>query len=391
MGYTCLYRTGRRCKPLIKSIGYVTHRQRGEARPEGALPSGRFPEDAVSCRFSASSGIPDSFTLVPRTSTTGSSHSVKKAASNTQYPALATEIGAGPFRLDDGDAYRRWRDRKLRDYPARADELIVEVADPRSLSQAEAAEMLRICRKTNMVVYSSGLGELAEKDIPRQLGAQFGLQHLDPNMLADDDGITSLHVVPGKLRRGYIPYSNRRLLWHTDGYYNTAQQQIRAFILHCVSPAAEGGVNSLMDPELVYIELRDRDPELVRALMQPDAMTIPANEEAGAETRPAQTGPVFSLDPDSGCLHMRYTARTRSIEWKQDPAVDAAREQLEALMEEGAPHVFTCRLESGQGVMSNNVLHKRSGFENDEEAGRSRLIYRARYYDRIAGTELELN
>ena len=34
--------------------------------------------------------------------------------------------------------------------------------------------------------------------------------------------------------------------------------------------------------------------------------------------RAAQTGPVFSIDPASGDLHMRYTARTRSIEWKQD-------------------------------------------------------------------------
>ena len=30
----------------------------------------------------------------------------------------------------------------------------------------------------------------------------------------------------------------------------------------------------------------------------------------------AQGGPVLSVDPASGALHMRYTARTRSIEWR---------------------------------------------------------------------------
>ncbi len=33
---------------------------------------------------------------------------------------------------------------------------------------------------------------------------------------------------------------------------------------------------------------------------------------------------------------------------------------------------------------SNNVLHDRAGFSDDES--HRRLLYRARYYDRIAGT-----
>jgi hypothetical protein len=41
-------------------------------------------------------------------------------------------------------------------------------------------------------------------------------------------------------------------------------------LLHCVRPAASGGVNRLLDPELAYIALRDAVPALVRALMQPD-------------------------------------------------------------------------------------------------------------------------
>ena len=141
--------------------------------------------------------------------------------------------GASPFSLQDKEAYRCWREQKLHAYPETAESLVVEVGDPRALTEAEAGAILRVCRKTNMAIYASQTGGLEHKTIPRAIGERFGLQRLDNNMLADDDGITSLQVVPGKSRRGYIPYSNRRLLWHTDGYYNSAERRIRAFVLHC--------------------------------------------------------------------------------------------------------------------------------------------------------------
>ena len=163
-----------------------------------------------------------------------------------------------------------------------------------------------------MAVYASPLAGVADKDIPRRLGARLGLARLHANPLADEDGITSLMAAPGKSARGYIPYSSQRLLWHTDGYYNAPQERIGAFILHCVQPAAEGGDNRLLDHEIAYILLRDADPDFVRALCAPDAMTIPAHVDDGTEIRSAQAGPVFSTDADTGALHMRYTTRTRS-------------------------------------------------------------------------------
>ena len=248
--------------------------------------------------------------------------------------------------------------------------------------------LLQVCRKTNMAIYASRLGELADKLIPRRLGEQFGLIRLDSNLLADEDAVTSLQVAPEKSGRGYIPYSNRRLLWHTDGYYNPPERRVRAFVLHCVTPAARGGGNALLDPEIAYLRLRDENPEFIRALMAPDALTIPANTEEGGENRPAQTGPVFSVDPATGSLHMRYTARTRSIEWKPDAATRNAVQALERLLAGDSPHVFGYRLAAGEGLLCNNVLHNRTEFADDVDKGVSRLIYRARYYDRIRGTEL---
>ena len=223
-----------------------------------------------------------------------------------------------PFDLADDRTYQRWREWKLSDYPGAAEDLIVSVANPFRLSPAEKQGLLSRCQKANAAIYRITAGDFADKELVGSLGRQFGLVRLDRNLRADEDSITSLKVVPETRGTYYIPYTNRPLNWHTDGYYNTLDEQVRGVVLHCVSDAAEGGENVYLDHEMAYVLLRDENPEYLAALMQPDAMTIPANTEDGVEIRPAQTGPVFSVEPHSGSLHMRYTARTRSIAWKDD-------------------------------------------------------------------------
>ena len=208
--------------------------------------------------------------------------------------------------------------------PVDPSELIVQIDNPEKLSPAEMHAMQDRIKRTNMAIYSLNSASPMNKQQLRLLGEQFGLLQLDPNMLADEDGVTSLEVVPGKSLRGYIPYTNNRLQWHTDGYYNVDEKRIQAFILHCVRPAEVGGENALLDPEIVYLYMRKENPDYIQALMSDNAMTIPANTEAGTETRAAQAGPVFSVTA-AGHLHMRYTARTRSIEWAQDAVTQAAK------------------------------------------------------------------
>ena len=219
----------------------------------------------------------------------------------------------GPFDPDAETAYRAWRERKLRDSPAHLPDLQVRVGDPRALTATEHAALSRCCRRANMVIYESPL-LTADKDLPRLLARQFGLTRLDRNWLADDDGISSVAVADGGGRGDYIPYTDRPIRWHTDGYYNPPARRIWAMVLHCVRSAAAGGENALLDHEIAYLLMRDEDPALARALMQPDAMTIPARTDDGGIVRPAESGPVFHVDPGTGALHMRYTARTRSIE-----------------------------------------------------------------------------
>lgn len=291
-----------------------------------------------------------------------------------------------PFDLDDDKSYQLWRDMKLDNYPQTLEELVVEISNPKKLSDAEFQAMHQLCQKANMVIYVSSFFD-EDKTVPKHLGEQFGLSNLNHNWLADDDAITSLTVNAEGSHPQYIPYTNRAIKWHTDGYYNKSDQQIWGLLLHCVQPAKEGGQNQLMDHEIAYIKIRDENPDFIRALMLPDAMTIPARlNDEGREERVAETGPVFSVDPVTGNLHMRYTARTRSIEWKDDAVVKQAVKFLEQLLESDSPYIFRGTLQAGMGLVSNNVLHDRSGF-HDNGSGR-RLLYRARYFDRMKSTNV---
>ena len=290
-------------------------------------------------------------------------------------------ILASAFDLSDDRSYSAWREQKIANYPSNLGELAVEIDNPHSLSEVEVTAIRRACLRANMAIYSCS-GEDADKSVVTDLGRHFGLQHLDNNLYASDEGISALQVSAERRQFEYIPYSNKAISWHTDGYYNPLERKIHAMVLHCVRPAAQGGENALMDHEMLYLLLRDENPSYIEALMQPEVMTIPANVENGEEIRPEQTGPVFSVDAQTGHLHMRYTARTRSIEWKQDKTTLAAVKCLEEILASDSPYIFQHRLSAGQGLICNNTLHTRSAFE-DEEGSLGRLVYRARFFERV--------
>jgi len=299
-------------------------------------------------------------------------------------PTSQRPSAGSPFDLNDPSGYRRWRDAKLLRHPRQVDDLIVEVKDPCALSRFERLALQLRCRDANMAIYRSRSTD-ADKSTVRRLGAQLGLHRLDHNWLADEDGISRVTVSAGAGAGGgeaLVPYTSRAIRWHTDGYYHPQERRIHAMILHCVAAAASGGVNRLVDHEMAYIAVREANPDWTHALMAANAMTIPARVDDGAQARAEQTGPVFSVDPDKAALHMRYTARTRSVVWHDDADTRAAAAFLLAWLDSESAGSFRVRLEPGMGIVAHNVLHDRSAFV--DEPGQPRLIYRARYLDRIA-------
>jgi hypothetical protein len=97
-----------------------------------------------------------------------------------------------PYDLADEPTYQRWRAWKLAQRATHPDALLVDVADPRALSDTERAALHRL-QHHNMALYRSPVLD-ADKRIPQQLAAQLGMHQLDANWLADEDGISSIAI-----------------------------------------------------------------------------------------------------------------------------------------------------------------------------------------------------
>ena len=299
--------------------------------------------------------------------------------------SVSYEGRGGPFDLDDATSYREWRDRKLAAYPRSVEELLVEIADPAALTAAEHAAIRDRCARANMAVYvvaGAPRDERAQRAAVLALGPQLGLTAVEDHRSRDGDGLVAIEVVEAGGRLGYIPYTSRPIAWHTDGYYNFhgPDRAVQAMLLHCVRDA-DGGKNRLLDHEIAYIRLRDEDPGHIAALMHADAMAIPENVEPDGKVRPVNIGPVFYVDPRAGALGMRYTARTRSIAWREDAATQKAVSALTRILAD-EPLTIATRLRPGTGLVCNNVLHDRTGFASAGSGGR--LLYRIRYHGLIA-------
>ncbi|MCW9047332.1 MAG: TauD/TfdA family dioxygenase [Gammaproteobacteria bacterium] len=284
-----------------------------------------------------------------------------------------------PLDLDDVAGYQKWREQKVRFYENAAHLNVIDIKGDK-LTKAELINLKSACDHFNYTIYRMQKPELGSKQFVHEAGLMLGLKRLDGNLCSDEDNITSIQVMSSGRHSVYIPYTDKKLTWHTDGYYNADVNTIRAMILHCVRPAQTGGENLMLDHEMAYIQLRDENPLYIEAFLQADVLTIPPNIENGKEIRAAKTGPVFSVDPISHTLHMRFSARTRNIEWKDDSLTEDAVACMRGLLNENNPYVISYRMQSGEGIIANNVLHNRTAFTDGEE---KRLLYRARYYDRV--------
>ena len=66
------------------------------------------------------------------------------------------------------------------------------------------------------------------------------------------------------------------------------------------------------------------------------------------------------------------------------PGARCRSRYLEDFLDSPSPYIYRATLQPGQGLIGNNVLHDRSGCNDDEE--HTRQLYRLRYYQRMAAT-----
>ena len=281
--------------------------------------------------------------------------------------------------LKDEICYRAWRETRLQNCPQCADQIHVKIDGLLNMTAAQKMAIKSACKKYNMVIYQCE-DPFVDRAAIVSFASSVGLTRIDHHLCANADGVSELSVASEGIRTGYVPYSPRSLSWHTDGYYNEKERQINAVALHCAQQAETGGENALLDPDIAYIRLRDEDPRFIKAFEHPGCMTIPANVTAEGEIRATVSGPVFSYDANHN-IHLRYSARKKNIQWRDDPVTTDARAFLTEILDETKGLVIRHRLQPGEGLLSNNVLHNRTEFSDGADT--HRFLYRARFFDRI--------
>ena len=272
--------------------------------------------------------------------------------------------------------FDRWADHKRAALPAGVEQCLVEIADWAALRPAETAQIQRVCRAVNFAIVSGPPPGGRESLLALSLA--LGLATPDRHLCADPDGVAALQAASGERRGDYIPYSNQALNWHSDGYYAPVDAPVRAFCLMCLRAAEHGGDNAVLDPEWVYLRLRERRPAALAGLFAPDALTLPPN----AALRGARSGAVFHVDA-TGDLMTRYTVRQRHIRWSAAARPGVA--DIRDLIARQQVPIFRVRLEPGQALVCNNVWHTRQAFRDHDRAS-GRLVLRARFRERIANT-----
>src|SRR5574340_18800 len=280
------------------------------------------------------------------------------------------------FNLGSEEDYLKWRDEKLAAYPRNVCELVVELGDMTALRAAERTRILETVERANMCVFTAGSAELEMASL-LALGRQLGVTRTDKSARhSQSDELTD----SGILNRA-IPFSTRHCNWHTDATYYGSDQTIEALFLLCKRPALEGGSNKVLDHEVLYIPLRDTDRGGFEVLMNRNCFNY-RNPTTG-EVDPHRGGKVFWANAGGHFGH-RFSCRKTGMAGSDESDVAAARKVLESVIADEPAHVIEGRLESGMGLVSNNVLHTRERLVDSDDAAKKRLLFRARFYDRVS-------
>lgn len=275
--------------------------------------------------------------------------------------------------------YKQWRDERL-DLQKTTQNVRVNLTDE-LITSGNTQALIQLCDQVRIFGFSH-YHLSTQKEQPREVVAELastlGLNRSDGGIIHDEnDQLSLLEDLPGTARSRFLPYSNKAMNWHTDGYYNATDSVIRGITLHCLQSASTGGTLTVMDPELLLIALYDEDPQLVLELTHEQAMLLPANTDAEGHNRPDRRVPVLFAHDDAS-LGMRFTTRSQHIQWRSE-ATRIAAERALGLIEQHNEWHTAIRLQPGEGIVSRNALHRRDAFHDGPDTLK-RQILRGRYH-----------
>ena len=266
--------------------------------------------------------------------------------------------------------FLRWADEKEKNIPHNGSEILVNIHDINNVKISEIAKIKETINKCNSCIYSSKIALKSNTNLLKFVES-VGMRTYDRNNIESNEISTITPLENNKIN--YIPYTDKSLNWHTDGYYD--KKSIFSWLLHCVNPATQGGENYLLDHELVLREYLLRNDD-INNLMAEDALTIPASKDT---SRPEISTYIFSFKNKYRRLHMRFSMRKDNIgtSAKASPAIIKLKEIIE---NDCAKYSLTYKLQKNEGIITNNILHGRKAFKDDMV---KRRLLRIRSYERL--------
>ena len=276
--------------------------------------------------------------------------------------------------LNTKEDYKRWKDKKLESFTRNIDHLTVHISNPNSVSKPEKNKVISLLRSNNLAFFNIDNISYKDKSSIKRFAFQIGLGDYEFDSRSDDGGLTEIkeHKHNDKISE-YIPYTTKELNWHTDGYYNTKDNSILSWLLFCNTQSEKGGVNKYLDHEISYILFNDISNK-IKDLMLENTCCIPENLMT---RRKEVLNPVYMFDDEK--LHMKFSMRKKNIIWN-DASLRAIN-ILKSIIEDSSEYHITKKFAEGEGVITNNVIHKRTAFTNSEN--KNRLLYRLRSKRRV--------
>jgi len=266
--------------------------------------------------------------------------------------------------------FLRWAEEKERNIPHNIDGIIVNIHDINNVKISEIAKIKETINKCNSCIYSSKIALKSNTNLLKFVES-VGMRTYDRNNIESNEISTITPLESNKIN--YIPYTDKSLNWHTDGYYD--KKSIFSWLLHCVHPATHGGENYLLDHELALREYVLRYDD-INNLMSEDALTIPESKDT---SRSEISTYIFSIKNQYKKLHMRFSMRKDNI-GTSPKAGDAVTKLKQTIENDCAKYSLTYKLQKNEGIITNNILHGRKAFKDDKV---KRKLLRIRSYERL--------
>ena len=267
--------------------------------------------------------------------------------------------------------FKQWALEKEDNIPLNIDDLIVKIHDINHATLAEISNIKDIIKRFNCCIYQSKVGLNAQADL-MNFAQSIGMETYDTNNIHNSP-ISLIMSLETKNALNYIPYTNKKLNWHTDGYYD--EKPIFSWLLHCEEPAYSGGENYLLDHELAIREYIIKYDNL-ESLSSLDAFTVPGNTHANrGETK----GYICNNDNEYKKFHMKFSMREKNMKLNEQSKTAIMR-MKKIIKEDCKKYCLTYKLSKNEGIVSNNILHGRNSFEDGKAM---RKLYRIRSYERI--------